>query len=168
MTAVTVSTFTYTHSVTYVADNILKSLKNVLRLSGLDPTKLTDDWQVLTDGMSTWMGAQELERVTLEIFDPITDALVTRWDIDIQYGWASDDGNVWTDTDQLAYAIKKAGVSPASAKYRVLLRNKPGARQLPGWTSTPFRSTDGMVRQSLGSTVQHGGLGGNTSYWRTA
>jgi hypothetical protein len=35
----TVSVNTYTHSVTYVADNILKSIKDIIRLSGLNPAK---------------------------------------------------------------------------------------------------------------------------------
>jgi hypothetical protein len=38
MTSVAVNT--YTHSVVYVADNILKSMKDIIRLSGLDPTNL--------------------------------------------------------------------------------------------------------------------------------
>lgn len=42
MTAVAV--YSYTHSVTYVADNILKSLKDIIRLSGLDPAKLVNSW----------------------------------------------------------------------------------------------------------------------------
>ncbi len=37
MTSVGVNT--YTHSVTYVADNIMKSFKDIIRLSGLDPSK---------------------------------------------------------------------------------------------------------------------------------
>ena len=32
-----VAVYSYTQSVTYVADNILKSLKDIIRLSGLDP-----------------------------------------------------------------------------------------------------------------------------------
>ena len=43
MTSVTVNT--YTHSVTYLADNILKSFKDVIRLSGLDPGRLVADWE---------------------------------------------------------------------------------------------------------------------------
>ena len=39
-----VAVYSYTHSVTYVADNILKSFKDIIRLSGLDPTKLVEDW----------------------------------------------------------------------------------------------------------------------------
>ena len=34
----TVATYSYTHSVTYVTDNILKSLKDIILLSGLDPS----------------------------------------------------------------------------------------------------------------------------------
>ena len=41
----TVSAYSYTHSVTYVADNVLKSLKDIIRLSGMDPTKLTNEWE---------------------------------------------------------------------------------------------------------------------------
>lgn len=32
-----VATYNYTHSVTYVTDNILKSLKDIIVLSGMDP-----------------------------------------------------------------------------------------------------------------------------------
>ena len=37
----TVATYSYTHSVTYVTDNILKSLKDIILLSGLDPEHLS-------------------------------------------------------------------------------------------------------------------------------
>jgi hypothetical protein len=37
-----------------------------------------------------------------------------------------------------------------------------------GWSSTTLRSTQNMVKQSLGSTIEHNGLGANTSYWRMA
>jgi len=94
------------------------------------------------------------------------DALITRWDIEIVYGWTSGDGSFWTDTEQLKYAIKKAGVAPSAASYRIVLNNKQGRPDVKGWSSTTLLSTDGMVRQSLGSTIEHNGLGGSASYWR--
>lgn len=42
-----VAVYSYTQSVTYVADNILKSLKDIIRLSGLNPNKLVGEWGVL-------------------------------------------------------------------------------------------------------------------------
>lgn len=163
-----VAVYSYTHSVTYVADNILKSLKDIVRLSGLDPTKLVNGWDDNMRALRTWLDTEDLQKVVLEIYDPKTDKLITRWDIDVVYGWASGDGSFWTDTDQLKYAIRKAGIAPSAASYRLLMNSKPGRPDVQGWSSTAYRSTGGMVRQSLGSTVEHSGLGGSAAYWRKA
>ena len=163
-TSVTVNT--YTHSVTYVADNILKSLKDIIRLSGLNPSNFASSWDINNRGLTSWLGSQDLETVVLEIYNPKTSSLILRWDIDIVYGWSSGEGSFWTDTDQLAYHIRKAGVAPADASYEVILRCKPGRPDVAGWSPCGMRSTDGMVRQSLGSTIEHQGLGGSAAYWR--
>src|SRR5207248_4996677 len=55
----------------------------------------------------TWLNTGDLETVELKIYDPKTDALIFRWDIDISYGWSGGDGSFWTDTEQLQYAIRK-------------------------------------------------------------
>jgi len=161
-----VAVYSYTQSVIYVADNILRSLKDIIRLSGLSPEKLAGDWEVLLRGISRWIETKHLEFVTLEIYDPKTEALVRRWDIEVAYTWAVDAGTFWTDTDQLKWAMKKAGLSPEDAKYRVLVQNREGYPAVDGWSSTSFRSTAGFVKQSLGSTIDHSGLSANASYWR--
>lgn len=166
MTNVAVNT--YTHSVTYVADNILKSLKDIIRLVGLDPSEFVGDWELHMRGVQTWLNTRDLETVKLEIYNPKTDALIVRWDIDIAYAWADGDGSFWTDTEQLKYAIKKAGLAPSEARYRLLLQCKPGRPDVSGWSKASGRSTEGMVRQSLGTTVEHSGLGASTSYLRRA
>lgn len=163
-----VITYSRTQSVTYVADNILKSLKDIIRLSGMDPTNLVNDTEINMRGIKAWLESEDLEKITLEIYDPKTNDLILRWDIDVNYSWSAGDGNFWTDTDQLRWAIRKAGVAPISAKYDLLLRTKPGRPDVPGWSRTTARSTDGMVRQSLGSTIEHNGLGATASYWRQA
>lgn len=48
----TVATYSYTHSVTYVTDNILKSLKDIILLSGLDPEHFADRWESNTRATS--------------------------------------------------------------------------------------------------------------------
>ena len=157
---------TRTHSIVYVADNILKSIKNILLLSGLNPSDLVESWENKLLALKTWIGSGHLEHVVLEIFDPSTDALVGRWDIDIVYNWDGGDGSFWTDTDQVKYAIKKAGMLPSQAGYRLVLQNKNGRPDVPGWSSCEYRPTTGMARQSLGSTIEHNGLGGAAAYWR--
>jgi len=164
MTSVTVNT--YTHSVTYVADNILKSMKDIIRLSGLDPTNLVDGWASKMRALQAWLGSRHLETVVLEIFDPKTDELVGRWDMDVIYTTGSGDGEFWTDTEQIKYHIRKAGLAPSEAHYRLLLQNKPGRPDVDGWGPAEYRSTEGFARHSLGSTIEHNGLGGSAAYWR--
>lgn len=162
----TVATYSYTHSVTYVADNILKSIKDIIRLSGLDPEQFSSDWASNLLAIKTWLNSGHLERVILEVYDPISDGLIIRWDVDVVYTWAAGVGSFWTDTDQLKYAIRKAGVTPSQARYSLLLQNKPGRPDIQDWGPASYRSTDGMVKQSLGTTVEHSGLGANSGYWR--
>src|SRR5262249_49843883 len=140
MTTVTVNT--YTHSVTYVADNILKSLKDIIVMSGLDPGALVGTWESKMRALKAWMTSQHLSEVVLEIYNPATNALIRRFDIDITYNWsAGGDGGFWTDTDQIRYALKKAGVAPHTAKYDVILVTKPSAPAVAGWNDCDFRST---------------------------
>jgi hypothetical protein len=160
-----VAVYSYTHSVTYVADNILKSFKDIIRLSGLDPTNLVDSWDSKMLALKTWLQSGHLECVVLEVFNPTTDALVGRWDIDVMYGPAGD-GSFWTDTEQIKYHIRKAGLWPSQARYRLLMQNRDGRPDVPGWGPAEYRSTEGFVRHSLGSTIEHNGLGGSAAYWR--
>jgi hypothetical protein len=162
-----VGVYSYTHSVTYVADNILRSFKDIIRLSGLDPAQLVADWSTTMLALKTWLDSRHLQRVILEVYNPKTDSLIGRWDVDVVYG-AAGDGNFWTDTNQIKYHIAKAGLWPHEAKYRLILCNKPGRPDVPGWGSASLRSTIGFVRQSLGSTIEHNGLGASAAYWRKA
>ena len=164
----TVAVYSYTHSVTYVADNIHKSLKDIIRMSGLDPASLMDNRESTLRAMRAWIESQDLVRVILEIYDPSNDKLILRWDIDISYEYSADDGTFYTDTDQLRYHILKAGVIPSQAKYNLILSVKKSAPDVTGWGDAASRSTDGMVKQSLGSTIQHSGLGANAGFWRQA
>jgi Bacterial HORMA domain 2 len=158
---------TYTHSVTFVTDNILRSLQDIVRLSGLDPAQIADEWTVLERGISIWIESKHLETIVLEVYNPSTNALIGRWDIDIAYEWSGDGGGrFWVDTEQIKMAIKKAGVWPGSSKYNIICRTKSGRADVNGWSTTTFRPTAGMVKQSLGTTIEHSGLGAGASYYR--
>lgn len=168
MTAVAVSVYSYTHSVTYVAENILKSLKDIIRLSGLDPAAFVTDWDLYMRGVNGWLQSGDLECVKLDIYNPKDGQLLFQWSIEISYSWTGGDGSFWTDTEALRYAIRKAGLAPSEAKYELWLQNKPSRHDIAGWGKGTARSTEGMVRQSVGTTVEHSGLSGSTSYLRRA
>jgi len=156
---------TYTHSVTYVTDKMLMSLKEIIRCSGLSPEKLTGEWKILHRGISTWLESRHLEAVVLEVYNPTTNKLIGRWDFDIAYG-ASGDGGMWVNTDDIKYHIQKAGQWPATCKYDIIVTTKPGRAAVDGWGNAAFRSTDGMIRQSLGTTIDGNGLTSGSAYWR--
>lgn len=96
------------------------------------PRALRGSLESNTRAIKTWLGTGDLRKVILEIYNPATDKLVTRWDIDIVYGWSDGDGSFWTDTEQLKYAIKKAGLLPSQAKYKLMLDTKPGRPDVEG------------------------------------
>jgi hypothetical protein len=157
---------TYTHSVTYVANNLLLCLQEIIKASGLNPAKIATDWTTLEAGLSRWLGTGDLQAVSLEVFNPTTDGLVGRWDLSISYGWTDGTGAFWFDTDLIKYAIHKQGVWPSSCAYRVIADTRPGRPDVPGWSSTTYRSTAGFVRQSIGTTIDASGLGAAATYYR--
>lgn len=156
---------TYTHSVTYVTDKMLMSLKEIIRCSGLSPEKLVNNWKNLQRGISTWLNSRDLEAVHLEVYNPDNNDLIGRWDFDIYYG-SSGDGGMWVNTDDIRYHIRKAGQWPSLCEYEVLLTTKPDRPDVEGWRRGSFRSTEGFVRQSLGTTIDGNGISTGTAYWR--
>jgi hypothetical protein len=158
---------TYTHSVTFVANNLLTSLKRIIVWSGLDPAKIVQDWAVLERGLQTWLHGRYLESVILEVYASGTQNLVNRWDFDLGYSYgADDDGEMWTDPDAIRHAIAKCGLNPARCDYRIIATTKAGRPDVPGWGSTQLLSTDGFVRHSVGTTIGANPLAARTAYWR--
>lgn len=169
MTSTFVAANTAVFTVTYITDKMLRSLQFIVRESGLDAGKLAGDWQVLDRGIRTWLGSQDLTAVVLEVFDPRDSELVGRWDFNILYGYGSDgDGGMWVDTDAIRHAIRKAGLIPGQADYRVIATTRAGRPDVPGWSHATLRSTTGFVRHSVGTTIGAVGAGTSTSYWRRA
>jgi hypothetical protein len=160
-----VSVYTYTHSVTYVTDKLLTSIKNIVRLSGLNPAKLVNDWEVLERGIKRWLDTKDLEQIHLEVYNPKTDKLVGRWDFEIYYNFQGD-GSFSQDPDAIKYHILKQGLWPSECEYRVVTTTKTGRPDVAGWSSTALRSTNGFVRQSIGTTINGSGLSTGTGYWR--
>ena len=169
MSSLAVSTYalTYntTHTVTYVTGKMLLILKEIIREIGLDPAKLADDWGALEKGISTWLRSQHLKQVTLEVYDAKTDKLVTRWDLDVVYGYGNDE-TFWADTESIRYSIEKAGAVPSQCKYRFIVSNADGRPDLDGWSRCTARSTEGFQRYSIGASVGGNGIGTDVSYWK--
>ena len=158
---------TYAYAITYVTDKLPTSMKDMVRLSGLSPEKLTNQWATLERGATTWLRSKDLEQLHIEVYNPTTDALAGRWDFEIFYGFEGD-GSFWIDPDAIKYHIQKQGLWPASCDYRIVATTKPGRPNVAGWSTTTLRSTDGFVKQGIGTAINGSGLSTASGYWRKA
>lgn len=159
----------YTYSVTHVASNVLRSLRQIIRESGLSVQRMVDEWDWLERGVSTWLQSGHLRSLILEVYDPSDriDDRRGRFDFTIDYGYYSDgDGELWLDPDTVRQAIKKNGSYPSSCTYRFVADVADGAPEVSGWVSTTLRSTAGFTRHSVGTAVAGGSLGAGLSYYR--
>lgn len=162
--SVAVSTYSSTHTISYVTSKMLLVFKEIIREIGLDPGQLSDEWVVLERGISAWLRSQHLQKIRLEIYDPKTDKLVCPWDLDVVYGYGGD-GTFWADTESIRYSIGKAGLVPNSCRYKFTIFNSPGRPDVEGWGPCTARSTEGFRRYSIGATVGGNGIGTEVSYW---
>ena len=160
------STFviSYAYTVTYITDKMLFLLKEIIRDIGLDPAKFANDWATYENAVRTWLASRHMERIRLEVYDPANNALVTFWDIDVVYATVGD-GSLWVDAAAVRYAIIKQGHTPSSCRYDIIVINKPGRPNVPGWATCALRSTEGFRRYSVGSAVGGNGLSAEVAYW---
>jgi hypothetical protein len=166
ITAVHVNTSTY--AVTHVATNMLRSIRDIIKGSGLDQSRIIDSWTVVEGGLATWLGSGHLQAVTLEVYDPGLrgDDLVGRFDFQIDYGYyPGGDGDLWLDPDTVAHTIRKNGSFPARCEYRIVADTAAGRPDVPGWTTTTYRSTSGFTRHVVGTAIGGGSLGASLAYY---
>jgi Bacterial HORMA domain 2 len=165
-TAVRINTTVY--SATHVSMNMLRGLKQIIVGCGLDPTRISNEWAVLDRGVSTWVDSGHLKELVLEVFDPSRGGqLVGRFDFTLDYNYApGGDGELWLDSDAVAWTIKKNGSYPSRCDYHIVADNRDGAAKVEGWSSTSFRSTAGMTKHSTGTAIGGGQIGAGLSYWK--
>jgi Bacterial HORMA domain 2 len=160
---------TYAYATTHVASNMLRSMKQIIRESGLSITRIQSQWAVLEDGVATWLNSGHLERLVLEVFDtgkPAGADLIGRFDFTIDYTYYGDgDGDLWLDPETVSYAVRKNGSYPALCEYRLIADTAPGYPAVDGWSTTTFRSTAGFTRHSVGTAIGGGSIGAGLSYY---
>lgn len=167
MSVVHVNTRTYT--ATHVATNIALSLKQLIRGCGLDLDHLGGSWRLLEEGMAELLRGQHLLTAVLEVYDPTRRGapLVGRFDFDIDYSYYADgDGDLWVDPDTVKATVKKNGSYPANCTYGIICTWVPGTPMPHGWQAAQLRSTNGLVKHSVGTMIGAGGVGTSLSYYR--
>lgn len=156
MSGVSVSTNTYTrtHTAAFVSDKMQVLLKRLIREYGLSPEKLIDAWSDWADkAVREWLISGHLQMIVIEFYEPYSDAVTARWDFPITYDGDVDDDDLWVDELFFRSTIAKAKAPTSTSVYRIILSHSNGAPDIPGMSSTNFKSTAGLTSQRQGSLM---------------
>lgn len=163
-----VYTYNRTHTSIFVADNMGNLLRDIVAWSGLDPTKLVDDWRVVGNAIQTWLRSGHLYEITIEFFLPGSTSLVGRWDFPVRYDGSGVDGDMWVAREHVRRTVEKAGRPPATATYEVILGAHVGRAHVDGMGPATHRSTAGMIGRLSGTAIATPDIMASLKYWRAA
>jgi hypothetical protein len=164
-TSTSTSAVTLVYVATHFTDKMLMLLGNIIRDSGLSMTYFTSIRATLERGIKAWLISGHLRKVTLEIFNPGTETLIRRWDLD----WdkcAAAEALFWVDVGDIRYHIKKSGAVSTDCGYKFLADTAPGRPNVEGWGEGKYADTSGLKQYSLGTTISGGGHGSRTTVWK--
>ena len=149
-TSVGTYTSTHTQTATHLSDAILGNFSAVLASLGLGDSYLARNWEVIEDGLITWIEEGTLADVRLEIGSPSNPHAV--FDVPITYRTTGEGNREFvTSQARLARAMAKFESVPAGSSYRVVVSHRGLRTDVPGWTSTTAADTSGLTSYRLGS-----------------
>lgn len=160
--------YTRTHSAAFVSDNMRNVVRDIIREGGLDPTKLMDEWQSVGLAIRTWLESGHLEKIIIEFYLAGSSNACARWDFPINYDGSGVDDDMWVSKEHIIRTIAKASKPPSNAIYRVLLLSTPGRPDVAGMSDTEFKSTQGLVCRSAGTSIATPDIMAGLQYWRAA
>jgi hypothetical protein len=158
--------YTRTHSVTFLTDNLLNTLREVVRENGLSPERLMQDRDTLARGIRTWLDSGHLTNVIVEFFRPGATTADARWEFPVSYSGSGVDEDMWLDKNYLRQLIAKAKRPSSDCNYRVVLWTNPGAGQVDGFSSCSLLSTGSLVARHAGTAIATGHLTAGVTYWK--
>jgi len=158
--------YTQVHSIVFLTDNLLNTLREVIRENGISPHKLMQDWETIEHGMGTWLQSGHLTKVVVEFFMPNSDAAAAVWELPIGYDGSGVEDDMWLDKAYLRQLIAKSRRPPSDCDYRILLCTKSGAPDVKGFSSTSFRATSHLTARQAGTVIATGHMTAGVTYWK--
>lgn len=159
-------TYTQTHSIVFLSDNLRNTLREVVRENGLSPEKLMQDWAIIEHGIRTWLETGHLNSIVVEFFEPSSAAASARWEFPIGYTGSGVDDDMWLDKAYLRQLIAKSARPTSKCTYRILLCTAPGAPKVDGFTSCSFLSTGQLAARQAGTIIATSHMTAGVTYWR--
>lgn len=158
--------YTRTHSVTFLTDNLLNALREVIRENGLSPERLMQDRDTLARGIKTWLNSGHLTNVIVECFRPGAAIADARWEFPVDYSGSGVEDDMWVDKNYLRQLIAKAKRPSSDCGYRVVLITSPGAARVDGFFGCTLLSTGALAARQAGTAIATGHLTAGVTYWK--
>lgn len=160
------TTYTQTHSIVFLSDNLRNTLREVIRENGLSPEKLMQDWEPIERGIRTWLRSGHLTNVVVEFFRPGATAVAARWEFPVGYFGSGIDDDMWLDKNYLRQLIAKARRPTNDCLYRIVLCTSDGAPWVEGLCDCTFLSTSHLSARQAGTVIATGHMTAGVTYWR--
>jgi hypothetical protein len=160
-------TYSRSHAVIFMSENIRIALREVIRENGLSREKLlVHDWDTIERGIRAWLLSGHLNKIVVEFFRPGASIATARWDIPIRYAGSGVDNDMWLDKAYLRQLIAKSARPTSDCTYRVLLCKDPGALPVAGFSDCSFLSTGQLAARQAGTVIATGHMTAEVTYWR--
>ncbi len=159
-------TFTQTHSIVFLSDNLRNTLREVIRENGISPNKLMQGWETIERGIKTWLHSGHLNNIVVEFFRPFSSVASARWEFPIGYVGSGVSDDMWLDKWYLRQLIAKSARPSTDCTYRILLCTNRGAPAVTGFTSCSFLSTQRLSARQAGTVIATGHMTASVTYWR--
>jgi hypothetical protein len=159
-------TFTQTHSIVFLSDNLRNTLREVIRENEISPSKLMQDWETIERGIHTWLRSGHLNNIAVEFFRPGATASSARWEFPIGYAGSGVEDDMWLDKNYLRQLIAKSARPSRDCTYRIVLCTSAGAPFVSGFTDCSFLSTGNLAARQAGTVIATAHMTAGVTYWR--
>jgi Bacterial HORMA domain 2 len=159
-------TFTQTHSIVFLSDNLRNTLREVIRENGISPDRLMQDWTTIEDGIKTWLQSGHLNNIVVEFYRPGASTASARWEFPIGYAGSGVADDMWLDKNYLRQLIAKSARPSTDCSYRILLCTNPGRPYVAGFVDCSFLSTGNLAARQAGTVIATGYMTAAVTYWR--
>lgn len=161
VTKTEVSTYTITHTATHVADVILGSIADILRILQIDFTNLYGYWPTYEKAIIAWIRESSLECVALECHRP--DGQVEPiFEFPVLYRAKSVGERTFAaDRRALLLYLNKLQQVPLGTTYKIFCTFNRSPSDQPGWSAGIRSSVESMRYSSFGTLASgpHAGAG---------
>src|ERR1700722_13207279 len=99
--------FTQTHNIVFLSDNLRNTLREVIRENGISPQKLVQEWEVIEQGIHTWLQSRHLNNIVVEFFKPGASNASARREFPIGYTGSGVEDDMWLDKAYFRQLIAK-------------------------------------------------------------